>query len=436
VTESVDAYFAEKDELGLLGACLLGSTDAASEAVAQVPVIMIANEAVKESLLLVDLMLKENQQITLDALGRSWKKLHGTKPIPIELWSQAMDACPSSHNVSYHAQGVREAYNRRRLREAGQRLITDSGNPATPVDVAISTLESGISTDHETLPSTNNSKLVVSGFLDALQDRFSKKGALSGIESGLGALDRMTDGIQLGELFIIAARPSIGKTAIAVSITKSACIELGVPTLFVTCEMSERALMRRMMSLVSSVPMHAIKTANLEEGHFRSLSASGARIAKSPLYFLDVSSGATVSAITAAVKRSVRRHNVKLVVIDYLQKISASGKHEKRTYEVGEVSSKLKACAVASNVAMVCLAQLNRESEKEKNRMPRLSDLADSGQIERDADTVCLLHRNRAEPRGEASLVIAKQRDGECGVVKLWYEGQYCRFTCVSPIDE
>ncbi len=436
MSENTDAYFAEKDELGLLGACLLGSADAAAEAVAQVPVIMIANETVKESLLLVDLMLKENQSITLDGLGRAWKKIHGTKSMPIDLWSEAMEACPSAHNVSYHAQGVREAYTRRRLREAGQRLITDSGNPATPIDSAISTLESGIASDHDTMPSTNNSKSVVSGFLDALQDRFANKGKLSGISSGLSTLDRMTDGIQLGELFVIAARPSIGKTAIAVSITKAACLDLAVPTLFVTCEMSERALMRRLMSLVSNVPMQTIKTAELEEQHFKSLSSAGVRVARAPLHFLDVSGGSTVSAITAAVKRSVRRNKVKLVVVDYLQKIGASGKHEKRTYEVAEVSTKLKGCAVASNVAMVCLAQLNRESEKEKNRLPRLSDLADSGQIERDADTVCLLHRNRAEPRGEASLIVAKQRDGECGTVKLWYEGQYCRFTCVSPIDE
>lgn len=434
--ENSDVYFAESDELGILGACLIGSVETAADAVAQMQPGMLTNETVRESLELIDLMVKEGVKPALDTLGRAWKKAYSKKPMPLELWSKAMDSCPSEHNLSYHVQGVREAFARRKLREAGQRLITDSSNSSTPIDAAISQLEAGIAMEHDVMPATENSKSVVCGFLDALQDRWANRGKLSGVTSGIPMLDRMTDGIQFGELFLVAARPSIGKTAMGVSIIQAACITEGVPTLFVTAEMSERAIMRRLVSTVSGVPMQTIKTANLDEGDFKKIGAAGVKISKAPLHFLDVSSGGTVSTITASIRRAVRRHKVKMVIIDYLQKIHASGKHEKRTYEVGEVSTKLKGCAVASNVAMVCLAQINRESEKEKNRAPKLSDLADSGQIERDADTVCLLDRNRAEPRGEAKLIIAKQRDGECGIVKLWYEGQFCRFTGVSPIDE
>lgn len=431
-----DVYFAESDELGVLGACLIGSIETSADAVAQMQPGMLSNEMVRESLDLVDQMIREGTKPGLDTLGRAWKRAYSKKPMPIELWTKAMDACPSEHNLSYHVQGVREAFTRRKLREAGQRLVTDSGNSSTPVDAAISQLEAGIAMEHEVMPATAASKTVVSGFIDALQERWRTRGQLSGVTSGIPMLDRMTDGIQFGELFLVAARPSIGKTAMGVSITQAACVEGGVPTLFVTAEMSERALMRRLVSTVGSVPMQTIKTANLDEGGFKKIGLAGTKISKAPLHFLDVSSGGTVSTVTASIRRAVRRHKVKLVIIDYLQKIQASGKHEKRTYEVGEVSTKLKGCAVAANVAMVCLAQINRESEKEKNRAPKLSDLADSGQIERDADTVCLLDRNRGEPRGEAKLIVAKQRDGECGIVKLWYEGQFCRFTGVSPIEE
>jgi replicative DNA helicase len=434
--ENTDVYFSESDELGILGACLIGSTETAADAVAQMHAGLLTNDTVRESLDLVDAILKEGGKPGMDTLGRAWKKVYSKKPMPIEVWSKAMDSCPSEHNLSYHVQGVREAFTRRRLREAGQRLVTDSGNSSTPVDAAISQLEAGISMEQEVMPATANSKTVVSGFLDALQDRWATRGKLSGVTSGIQMLDRMTDGIQFGELFLVAARPSIGKTAMGVSITQVACVNEGVPTLFVTAEMSEKALMRRLVSTVAGVPMQTIKTADLDEGDFKKIGAAGVKISRAPLHFLDVSSGGTVSTITASIRRAVRRHKVKLVIIDYLQKIQASGKHEKRTYEVGEVSTKLKGCAVASNVAMVCLAQINRESEKEKNRTPKLSDLAESGQIERDADTVCLLDRNRSEPRGEAKLIIAKQRDGECGIVKLWYEGQFCRFTGISPIDE
>jgi replicative DNA helicase len=120
---------------------------------------------------------------------------------------------------------------------------------------------------------------------------------------------------------------------------------------------------------------------------------------------------------------------VKLVVVDYLQKIKCAEKSEKRTYEVAEVSGKLKDIATQTGVAVLCLAQLNRESEKDKGRLPRLTDLADSGQIERDADLVMLLDRDRKQASGEAQIVVAKQRDGECGLVKLHYEGQFCRFS-------
>ena len=159
------------------------------------------------------------------------------------------------------------------------------------------------------------------------------------------------------------------------------------------------------------------------------MSTAAGKIANSPLWFLDGSSSQSVASITANVRRAVRKHGVRLVIVDYIQKVKAADKAEKRTYEVAEVSGKLKDIAVHTGVAMLCLAQLNRENEKEKGRTPRLSDLADSGQLERDADCVMLLDRDRREAKGEASIIIAKQRDGECGVVKLWYDGQFCRFT-------
>jgi replicative DNA helicase len=124
---------------------------------------------------------------------------------------------------------------------------------------------------------------------------------------------------------------------------------------------------------------------------------------------------------------------LKLVLIDYLQKIHGSKAAEKKTYEIAEVSGRLKAIASDTKTAVVALAQLNRENEKDKGRVPRLTDLADSGQIERDADLVLLLNRERNQPNGEAIIAVAKQRDGECGLVPLWYEGQFCRFTDPSP---
>ena len=424
-----DPYNAETDELGLLGCCLIGSVDTAIDAVAQITPAMVHSDLVRESLLLVGSLASEGKQASLDLMAKAWAKAHGKLPVPHDLWAKACDICPSEHNLPYHAQGVIEAHQRRKLRDSGQKLIRDSGNPSISFDVAVADLEAGIAADDHAMPATNTAKTVVRAFIDDTQTRVQRKGELSGITTGFPSLDSMTDGIQLGEMFIIAARPSIGKTAIAVSIAQSACVNFQVPTLFITCEMSEKALMRRLISSVSSVALRDLKTGELSDEQMRKVSAASSKVSKSPLHFLDVSQGASVATICAAVRRAVRRYQIKLVILDYLQKVKASERHEKRTYEVGDVSSKLKACASSTGAAMVTLAQLNRESEKDKGRAPRLADLADSGQIERDADTVCLLDRNRAESVGEAKLIVAKQRDGECGIVPLFYCGTYCRFT-------
>ena len=163
------------------------------------------------------------------------------------------------------------------------------------------------------------------------------------------------------------------------------------------------------------------------------MASASAKVAGSPIYFVSGSGVSNIATITALIRRAVRKWGIKLVLIDYLGKINGSKTAEKRTYEIAEVSGKLKSLALDTKTAMVVLCQLNRESEKEKGRQPKLSDLADSGQLERDSDLVALLNRDRTEASGEAAIIIAKQRDGECGHVKLHYEGQFCRFTDPSP---
>lgn len=431
----MSAFLAEQDELGVLGACLLGGLDASSDAIASVPGSMVVSDQVRESLEVIESMVRSGIVPTLETLHREWRRSKGKADAPIQIWNQALDACPSAGNLAWHAEAVRDAYLRRKFREASSKLAADCGDPSVSIQQVISNLEAGIAIDQETAPKTATAKEAVREFIDDAQERFQRKGQLSGITTGIHRLDRMTDGIQPGELFLVAARPSIGKTAMAVSIAEAACIRGQIPTLFVTCEMSKKALMRRLTSTVGKIPMQNLKTGEMTEGDFRALSSASARISKSPLHFLDVSGGANVATITAEARRAVRKHGVRLVIVDYLQKVQASIRNEKRTYEVADVSSKLKGFAAATGASMLCLAQLNRESEKEKNRKPKLSDLADSGQIERDADTVCLLDRNRGETRGEATLIIAKQRDGECGAVKLWYEGQFCQFTENNNIE-
>ena len=425
---SNDVYFAEDDEFGLIGACLTGSLDTCADAFAEVKTEWIQTDTLRDTYEAIRSLTQQNRQPLLSELAKEWKKLNGNQPIPFEDWNKAMEICPSPANLPYYTKGIIEAAYRRQLRFTGDRLIRESAVLTLQPDQIVSNAESGLSIEvsRETL---STSKQVAGSFIDQMQERFSRKGTLSGVTTGFHWLDQMTDGLQHREMALIAARPSIGKTAIAISIAEAAAVRAKIPTLFISLEMSKEAIFRRSVASIGSVPMQSLKSGNLSEGDMRSMSMAAGKIASSPLWFLDGSSSQSVASITANVRRAVRKHGVRLVIVDYIQKVKAADKAEKRTYEVAEVSGKLKDIAVQTGVAMLCLAQLNRENEKEKGRPPRLSDLADSGQLERDADCVMLLDRDRREAKGQASIIIAKQRDGECGVVKLWYDGQFCRFS-------
>ena len=427
-----DPYFAQDDEFGLIGACLSGGSDVCHEVFAKIPTDAIQNDSLRQIYEVTKGLVAKSDPVNMATVVKEWKRSMGQTPVPFEALNKADELCPSPANYPAFAQAVLEAHHRRQLRTAGDRLIRESAVSTLSVDQIVSNAEAGLTVE-ASKEEVQSSKSVVSRFIDSTQERFSRQGQLSGITSGFHRLDQMTDGFQFGELAIIAARPSIGKTAIAIAIAKAASIDSRIPTLFISLEMSDESIVRRMVSSVGSIPMQDIKTGQLDQGGMKAMSTASAKIAGSPIHFISGSGVSNIATITAVIRRAVRKWGVKLVLVDYLQKIHGSKAAEKKTYEIAEVSGRLKGVASDTKTAVVALAQLNRENEKDKGRVPRLTDLADSGQIERDADLVLLLNRERNQPQGEAVIAIAKQRDGECGLVPLWYEGQYCRFSDPSP---
>jgi replicative DNA helicase len=269
---------------------------------------------------------------------------------------------------------------------------------------------------------------------ERIEQRFNLNGRRSGLVTGLDHFDDLTDGLQSGEQTIIAARPSVGKTALACNIVERVCIRDHYATALVTLEMSPDAISNRMLSSWARIPMFTLRTGRLNQEQRLAFGSFQRVLKDAPLYMVNGVGGLDITQVCAAIRRTHRQHPIRLVVIDYLQKIRSATRNEKRTYEVGEVSGLLRSLAVETGCAFVTLAQLNREPDKDKGRMPRLSDLADSGQIERDADCVGLLHRPRSE--GDATLIVAKQRDGETGNVSLTFNGTYCRFESASKIHQ
>jgi len=184
----------------------------------------------------------------------------------------------------------------------------------------------------------------------------------------------------------------------------------------------------RLCSICTGVSLKSLRSGRYFEDEAERIMTFNAKLAQAPLFIFDAISGATGAEVAAIVRQHARQHGVKFVLVDYLQKLKADTRNDKRTYEIADISGSLRSGAVAAKVAMMTLAQVNRDSEKaDKPRPPRLHDLADSGQIERDADTVGLLHRDKDNPQN-AMLVIAKQRDGETGPVRLHFNGPLTRF--------
>ena len=421
--------YPRQDELGLLGACLLGGVDTAIDVVASVPNDAIFSDDIRATYSLIERLATDGSACDQAAIGREWKRVHDGTPAPIALWSSAMELCPSPANAPWFAQSVLDGWRRRRVMESGALLASRAKDAGVTVDEVIAEAEAVLSGNETAQIETLTGKQAAAQCIADLEARHARQGRIGGIETGLCGFDRMADGLQPGEQAVFAARPSIGKTAIALSILEHACIRGKVPSLFVTLEMSPASLMRRMASSWCQIPMQTLRLGQFDQREFTKIAAYNVACSKAPLHILDGVSGLTVAAISAAIRRAVRKHGVKLVIVDYLQKVSPTTKHEKRTYEVAEVSSKLKSVAAKTGVALLTLAQLNRESEKDK-RPPRLSDLADSGQIERDADLVALLHRERGgENAHDASLIVAKQRDGETGMLKIHFDGKHCKFS-------
>jgi replicative DNA helicase len=312
------------------------------------------------------------------------------------------------------------------------KLVTKTNhNQAIPVDELKGELESIFDTATTAQYPSFTAKEAVLVMTDDLERRFNLQGKRSGIVTGFKRLDEMLDGIQFAELTVMGARPSHGKTAFALQVLVSSALVQEIPTLFVTMEMSVPSLMRRLLSMTHGIPLKILKTGKMSPTQYTSATAFNAVVSRKPLYFLDAIRGIKSSTLKSKIKWYCDEHGVKIVIGDYMQKIKSDSRHEKRTYEVASVSEALKASAVETGAAFFILAQMSREPDKNKTKdgkpsAPRLCDLADSAQIERDADTVLLLHRFKET--NQALITVAKQRDGEIGVIDYTFEGEYVRF--------
>ncbi len=260
-----------------------------------------------------------------------------------------------------------------------------------------------------------------------------------GVASGFAVIDRLTAGFHPGNLVIIAARPSMGKSGLALNIAGHVAIRVGLPVALFTLEMSESEVMQRYLSAESYVDSQRIRTGNLAGEDWQRLSAAAGKLEGAPL-FVDDSSLSTVGEIRSKARRLKMRHpDLALVIVDYLQLMTSTGSEESRVQEVSRISRGLKILAGDLDVPVIALSQLSRAVEQRHDKRPILSDLRDSGSIEQDADIVMFIYRDEyynpedTDQQGIAEVQIAKQRNGPTGTVKLAFVKKLAGFDDLAP---
>ncbi len=350
---------------------------------------------------------------------------------------------PNAAHARYYARIVREKATLRSLIEASTEILRDAYEARREPKLLLSEAEQKIFAilDHRGAATVSSIRDILIQSIDRLDARMRGEHVGSGVETGFHDLDKLMGGLHNSELVVLAARPSMGKTAFAMNIAEHVAIELREPTLFVSLEMSAIELADRMLCSVAKVNGHRMRNGTITNTDRQRLVETAGRISQSPL-FVDDSPSRTVSEIAAAARRIRRREKgLGLIVIDYLQLIEPDNTDDSRQEQVARITRRLKGLAREADVPVLCLAQLNRQAEDSKDHRPRLSHLRESGAIEQDADVVMFVHReeyylrgaDQEEHEGQAEIIVSKQRNGPVGDIELRWEKEFTRFQNLAP---
>jgi replicative DNA helicase len=356
------------------------------------------------------------------------------------------DTVPSAANLSYYLDIVLEKYILRKMIQTCTEVVGRVYEHEGEVDSLLDEVERDILRISETRVEgkTDKIKELVKKAINTIEDFHQRQGMLTGVGTGFADLDKMTTGLHGGEMIVVAARPSVGKTSLAMNIAEHAAVEQKIPVGVFSLEMTSDSLVLRMLCSRSRVNLRNVTEGFLAERDFPKLTGSAGKLANAPL-FIDDSSGLSILQLRAKARRMYQQYGIKLFIIDYLQLLHSTARRaENRQQEISDISNGIKSLAKELNVPVIVLSQLNRELEKDKDRKPRLSDLRESGAIEQDADVVCLLYKpSRDEEEGgdesdalPVNLLIAKQRNGPTGDVHLTFLKQYTRFESAAKISD
>ncbi len=350
------------------------------------------------------------------------------------------ESTPSAVNIRRYAELVRERSIQRRLAQVGTEIAEEALSPGS-MDVGrlLDEAETRILEIGERSARAGDSRTLQSLLAQAFERidylyRQEKKGGVTGVPSGFIDLDEKTAGFQPGDLVIVAGRPSMGKTALALNMVEHVAIDCALPVAIFSMEMSGGQLANRFLGSVARVDQHKLRTGQLSDDEWGRMSEAMGKLHTAQVE-IDESGGLTATEIRARARRIKRRMGkLGLVVVDYLQLMEAATKNDNRATDVAEMSRAMKAMAKELECPVIALSQLNRALEQRTDKRPYMSDLRESGAIEQDADVILFLYRHEvydtelADAKGHAEVIIGKQRNGPIGTVELTFLAQYTRF--------
>jgi replicative DNA helicase len=348
-----------------------------------------------------------------------------------------MSSVPTAANAGYYAVIVRERAILRRLVEAGTR-ITQMGyaTDGADLDEIVNRAQAEIYGVTEQRAGEDYAPLadIMEGALDEIESISNRSGQMTGVPTGFTDLDQLTNGLHAGQMVIIAARPAIGKSTLGLDLARSCSIRNGLTSVIFSLEMGRNEITMRLLSAEARVALHHMRSGTMTDDDWARLARRMGEVSAAPL-FIDDSPNMSMMEIRAKCRRLKQRHDLRLVIVDYLQLMSSGGSRrpESRQQEVSEMSRALKLLAKELELPVIAIAQLNRGPEQRTDKRPMMSDLRESGSLEQDADVVILLHREdayeRESPRaGEADLIVAKHRNGPTATITVAFQGHYSRF--------
>lgn len=350
---------------------------------------------------------------------------------------------PTAANAVHYARIIKEKAILRALIQHATHIVTEAYETEENVDEVLDRAEKMIFeiADHRIESSVSNIKDLIKDSIETIDRLYQNKAHVTGVPTGFTDFDVKTAGLQPSDLIIVAGRPSMGKSAFVINMMEYCAIEEKIPVAFFSLEMSKEQLVQRLLCSHARVDAHKVRTGFLSTQDWPKLTTTAGKLSESPI-FIDDTPGISVLELRAKARRLKSHHDIKLICLDYMQLMRGSSSNmENRQQEISEISRSLKALARELSVPLIAISQLSRAVESRLDHRPQLSDLRESGAIEQDADVVVLLMREEyysptEQNKGIAEAIIAKQRNGPVGTVKLSFIKEYTRFQNLSTMQE